>query len=180
MNNVISCNVRRKHAASNTVYHALYGYYFLGISRKDLSVIYGKALSTICEWIAKYEKNGYFSRKQRAQVYKKFGSGMRQWIIDLYRKDPVLFLDEAKQKFQLHFHQSISVSSMCIILHEAGFSWKTIERRAIQIRDDEIIRFCKEMLAIPWDVYNLVFLDEVAFDNRDMLRKKGYGVIGKN
>lgn len=179
MNNIIINSVRRKHASANTVYHALYGYYFLGIARKDLALIYGKSLSTMCEWISKYEKNGYFSRKQREQVYKKFSTIRRQWVIDLYLNEPVLFLEEAKQKFQLHFHQSISVSSIWVILHEAGFSWKSIERRAIQIRDDEIIRFVKEIMSIPWDIYNLVFLDEVAFDNRDMLRNKGYGVIGK-
>lgn len=179
MNNPIINSVRRQHASSNTVYHALFGYYFLGISRKDLAVIYKKALSTICAWIAKYEKNGYFTRKQREQVYRKFGSVKRQWIIDLYRSEPVLFLEEARQKFRLHFQQSISCSAIWVILKEAGFSWKSIERRAIQIRDDEIVRFVKEMLSIPWDVYNLVFLDEVAFDNRDMLRNKGYGVVGK-
>ncbi|XP_021699258.1 uncharacterized protein LOC110676282 [Aedes aegypti] len=179
MSNVIISNIQRKHASPNTVYHALYGHYFLGISRKDLALIYGKALSTICKWISKYEEHGYFTRKQRDQVYKKFGSVMRQWVIDLYRKEPVLFLEEAKHKFQLHFHQTISVSSIWVILHEAGFSWKSIERRAIQIRDDEIIRFVKELLSIQWDLYNLVFLDEVAFDNRDMLRNKGYGVVGQ-
>lgn len=37
----------------------------------------------------------------------------------------------------------------------------------------------RELLAIQWDIYNLVFLDEVSFDNQDMLRRKGYGVIGQ-
>ena len=58
-------------------------------------------------------------------------------------------------------------------------TWKCIERRAIQIREDEITRFVRELLSIPWDLSNLVFLDEVSFDNREMLRKKGYGVVGK-
>lgn len=99
--------------------------------------------------------------------------------MNLYRIEPILFLDEAKQRFQHYFQISISVSSICTILHEAGLSWKTIERRAMQIRDDEIIRFVQELLAIRWDLYNLVFLDEVSFDNKDMLRRKGYGVIGQ-
>jgi len=32
----------------------------------------------------------------------------------------------------------------------------------------------------PWTLQNLVFLDEVSFDNRDMLQKKGYGMKGKH
>ncbi|XP_062560009.1 uncharacterized protein LOC134224614 [Armigeres subalbatus] len=177
--NIIIKNVRHRHAGINTVYHALYGHYFLGISKKDLATIYGKAKSTICEWFVKFQRDGLFQRKQRQQVFKKFSAAKRDWLVNLYQKEPFLFLDEAKLRFQRHFQQSISVSSICTILHESGLSWKTIERRAIQIRDDEIVRFVKEMLSIPWDTFSLVFLDEVSFDNKDMLRKKGYGVIGQ-
>lgn len=179
MANIIVHNVRHQHAGANTVYHALYGHYFLGISRKSLAVIYGKSESTIHEWCKKFERDGFFRRKQRQQVYKKFGTGMRKWLVELYQREPVLFLDEAKQKFQERFHKNISISSVCVIIHEAGFSWKTIERRAIQIREAEIVRFVRELLSIQWDLYNLVFLDEVSFDSRDMLRRKGYGVVGR-
>ncbi|XP_065074203.1 uncharacterized protein LOC135698238 [Ochlerotatus camptorhynchus] len=179
MANVIVQSVRRQHASVNTVYHALYGYYFLGISKSRLATIYGKSLATICSWIKKYDQNGLFRRKQREQVYKKFRVGMRSWLAQLYMREPMLFLDEAKEKFQKRFHITISVSSICAILHECGLSRKTIERRAIQIRDTEIVRFVTELMAIQWDIYNLIFLDEVSFDNRDMLRRKGYGVIGQ-
>lgn len=179
MANVIVQNVRRQHASVNTVYHALYGYYFLGLSKSRLATIYGKSLATICSWIKKYDEDGHFRRKQREQVYKKFTFEMRRWLVQLYMKEPMLFLDEAKEKFQRQFHTTISVSSICAILHEFGLSRKTIERRAIQIRDSEIVRFVTELLAIRWDIYNLIFLDEVSFDNRDMLRRKGYGVIGQ-
>ncbi|XP_062543330.1 uncharacterized protein LOC134210910 [Armigeres subalbatus] len=178
MSNIIIQTVRHQHAAPSTVYHALYGYYFLGIPRKELSRIYGKSTSTIGYWILKYEENGVFKRKQRLQVYKKFSASMREWLVDLYRREPVLLLEEARDRFQKHFYVTISVSSVCIILHEAGMTWKCIERRAIQIREDEITRFVRDMLAIPWDLSNLVFLDEVSFDNREMLSKKGYGIVG--
>ncbi|XP_055601345.1 uncharacterized protein LOC129750136 [Uranotaenia lowii] len=179
MSNIIIQNVRQRHASVNTVYHALYRNYFLGMTRKDISKVYGKSLSTVCEWFKKFETNGFFERKKRKQIFKKFGGHMRQWIFDLYRKEPVLFLEEPKIKFQKHFRINISVSSICSILHESGMSWKTIERRAIQIRDDEIVRFVKELLAIPWDLFNLVFLDEVSINNKDILRRKGYGIVGQ-
>lgn len=34
-------------------------------------------------------------------------------------------------------------------------------------------------MAIPWDTFHLVFLDEVSMDNRDMWRTYGYGPIGE-
>ncbi|XP_062534851.1 uncharacterized protein LOC134204032 [Armigeres subalbatus] len=179
MANIIIQAVKNHQAEPNTVYHALYGHYYLGISKKDLAKIYGKSLSTIYSWLRRFENEGVYQRKKRIQIYKKFQVEMRSWIVQLYQNHPLLFLDEAKEKFQKQFHMTISVSSICFILHEAGLSWKTVERRAIQIRDAEIIRFMRELLAIPWDIYNLVFLDEVSFDNRDMLRRKGYGVVGQ-
>lgn len=58
-------------------------------------------------------------------------------------------------------------------------SWKTLERRAIQISEIEIIKFIQELDAIDWDYSNLVFLDEVAMDNQGLLRTKGYGIVGQ-
>lgn len=179
MSNLIIQNVRQQRASENTVYHALYGHYYLGMSRKDIAQVYGKSPSTICEWFNRFETDGFFHRKKREQIYKKIGMHMRQWLVDLYCKEPILFLEEAKIRFQSHFHTTISASSICAILHESGLSWKTIERRAVQIREDEIVRFTREMLAIPWDLFNLTFLDEVSFNNKDMLRRKGYGVVGQ-
>ncbi|XP_058813505.1 uncharacterized protein LOC131677624 [Topomyia yanbarensis] len=179
MANVIIHAVQQQHAVPNTVYHALYAHYYLGMSKKDIATIYGKSLSTIYSWLRKFENEGVYQRKKRIQIYKKFNAEMRLWLVQLYQEHPLLFLDEAKEKFQKHFQISISVSSVCFILHEAGLSWKTVERRAIQIREAEIVRFMQELLAIPWDIYNLVFLDEVSFDNRNMLRRNGYGVVGQ-
>lgn len=93
--------------------------------------------------------------------------------------NPILYLDEAKQKFELKFRVSISASYICKILHDNNMSWKTLEVRAIQIKDSEIERFFYELEAIDWCYSNLVFLDEVSMDNRGLLRRKGFGIIGK-
>lgn len=151
---------------------------FFGNSQEGACPNLWKSESTIGYWITKYEENGVYKRKQRKLVYKKFSATVREWLVDLYRREPVLFLDEARQKFYKRFFIAISVSSICLILHGAGMTWKCIERRAMQIRDDEITRFVRELLSVPWDLSNLVFLDEVSFDNRDMLRRKGYGIVG--
>lgn len=109
----------------------------------------------------------------------KFNAEHRDWIVNLYQNDPTIFLHEAKALFIRKFLMDISASSICRILHMAGYTWKTLERRAIQIREDDITRFFFELSAIPWDLSSLVFLDEVAFDNRGMIRNKGYGVKGQ-
>lgn len=75
----------------------------------------------------------------------------------------------------------ISAASICRILHTEGLTWKRLERRAMQVRQDDIYRFFMELnlLSLPWDYPNLLFLDEVSFDNRGMLRNRGYAEKGK-
>uniref|UniRef100_A0A336N0V1 CSON007819 protein n=1 Tax=Culicoides sonorensis TaxID=179676 RepID=A0A336N0V1_CULSO len=178
---VILAEVKNRQASKNTICHALYGYYFNGLKRSQLARIYGKHETTIANWIMQFESNGNIGRKRDKEVaYRKFGHLKRQWLIELYSKQPILYLSEAQKLFFEKFHQSISVSSIHIILHEAGLTWKVLERRAIQLQLRDILRFCDELSKINWSWENLVFLDEVSFNGSDMLRKKGYGVKGEN
>lgn len=172
-------NVQHRQASVNTVYHCLYGFYFLGLKRAELARIYGKSKSIICRWIQFYNKEGSFCRKQRVQVYKKFGILQRQWLLDLYKVEPVLHVDEARIRFQRRFKTSISAASVVRILRTGGLTWKKIERRAIQIRRSKIIKYVDELEAIPWQLHQLVFIDEVSFDSREMLRSHGYGIKGE-
>ena len=48
----------------------------------------------------------------------------------------------------------------------------------MQIKEDDIVRYIRNLLSVPWDIQNLVFLDEVSVENPDVLRKKGYGMVG--
>lgn len=48
-----------------------------------------------------------------------------------------------------------------------------------QVRESDILRFARELASINWCKANIVFLDEVSFDNRGMLRRAGYGKRGK-
>lgn len=169
-----------RQADENTKYHALYGYYFLNLSRKELSEIYCKSTATIGNWINQYESEGSVARKIALEkVYRKFGYEKRQFLIELYERRPVLYLCEAKEIFKSKFGISISVASIHAILHENGLTWKVLERRAIQIRLKDVLRFCDELSEIQWRWENLVFLDEASFDGRDMIRKRGYGAKGE-
>lgn len=177
--NIILNEVQR-HANKNTRCHALYDYYFLKLNRSQLAKIYRKSFPTISDWIQKFEKNSIVGRKKDiAIVYRKFGHEKRQWLVDLFKEMPILYLNEAQVKFLKKFGHSISASSVSLILHEAGLSWKVIERRAIQIKLKDVLRFCNEMSMISWSWESLVFLDEVSFNGRDMIRKHGYGARGQ-
>lgn len=171
--------VLNHHASSNTVYHCLYGYYYLGLKKSRLAKIYAKHPSTIANWINLYERNKFFTRKERTKVYLRFGTDERAWIVNLYKKNPVLYLDEAKFKFMQHFQKSISTASISRILLSEGYTWKVLERRAVQLRQQEIYRFFTELSEVKWDIHNLLFLDEVSCDNRCMLRTKGYAPVGE-
>ena len=50
----------------------------------------------------------------------------------------------------------------------------------MQISCKDIIRFYNDLNSLPmnWTYQNLVFLDEVGFDNRDMFRKRRYALKG--
>ncbi|XP_053699066.1 uncharacterized protein LOC128746041 [Sabethes cyaneus] len=177
MSNIIWHNVRRQRASLNTKYHCIYGFFFLGLSRQRLCEIYGKSKSTVCAWIT-YKQNSVLSEKEKQLVYRKFGMAKRQWIVNLYMREPTLFLDEAQKRFFHRFKISICRASIVRILHAEGMSWKKLERRAMQVRNADIAKYCEE-LSFQWDLPNLVFLDEAAFDSRDMLRNRGYGFVGK-
>lgn len=168
-----------RHASSDVKYHALYGYYHLGLTKTKLGNIYNKDITTITNWINRYEESGSVDRKSNVRKPSKFDEDKIKWLLALYNRNPILYLDEAKQKFELKFAVSISASYICKILHDNNMSWKTLEVRAIQIKDSDIERFFYELEAIDWSYSNLVFLDEISMDNRGLLRRKGYGIIGK-
>ncbi|KAG4069792.1 hypothetical protein HA402_006807 [Bradysia odoriphaga] len=175
----ILLNVNREHASEDVKWYALYAYYFLGLSKIQVANMYSKSISTITNWIVKYEDSGSVTRLAGARMPSKFDEEKIQWILDLYRENPILYLDEAKLQFQTRFAMSISTSHVFHILHENNLSWKTLEERAIQIKDSEILKFMAELDSIEWDYSNLVFLDEVSIDNQGLLRTNDYGIIGE-
>lgn len=54
-----------------------------------------------------------------------------------------------------------------------------MEKRAREIRRDDVVRFIKELNDLNWSPSSLVFLDEVSFDSRDMRRRYGYSPKGQ-
>ncbi|POM81357.1 Serine/threonine-protein Kinase rio2 [Phytophthora palmivora] len=52
--------------------------------------------------------------------------------------------------------------------------WKILERRAMNIKVSDIVRFTLELSTIKWCQMNIQFFDEVSFDNRVIVRSRGY------
>jgi len=141
--------------------------------------MYHKDPTTINNWIIRYDESGTMGRKSTIRTPPKIDDEKREWLLDLYRECPILYLEEAKYKFERNFGVTISASYICKILHENNFSWKTLEIRAIQIKDQEIEKFFNELNSIEWHYTSLVFLDEISVDNHGLIRSKGYGIVGK-
>lgn len=141
--------VTKRHAGPMVRSYVLYLYFFAGFSRAVLATLFHKSKSTISDWINKYDDGQGVDRKKRDNVYLKFDREQRIWIVDLYTARPTLYLDEAKRKFERHFQKAISKSTVSIILHDAGMTWKVLERRAIEITSAEIIRFTTELFEVP-------------------------------
>jgi transposase len=155
------------HADPNTVMHCLYGYYFLGISKAELGRIYGKTERTVFNWVTRYEATGTYERC-RANAQRKFTPAHRQWLLDYYTRNPLAFLDEDQAAFKSANSLSISKSSVWNTIHDFGLTWKVLERRAMHVKERDSLRFVDELGHVQWSHCNLVFLDEVSFDNRGM------------
>jgi transposase len=78
-------------------------------------------------------------RKDVEIITRNYSDEKRQWLVDLYKTRPILFLDEAKYEFDHEFNVQISRSYISVILREAGLTWKVLERRAIQISEADVI-----------------------------------------
>lgn len=170
----------KKQASSEVKAYCLYDHFYLGIKTSVLARMYVRSSKTIKNWIKKWLHERTTDRKSSTnKVYRKFGPEKRAWLVNLYNTRPVLYHKEAARMYLEHFQETISVSAVSTILHQEGFTWKTLERRALQIHENDIYRFYHELKAVPWRLDQLVFLDEVSFDNRCMMRKKGYARKGK-
>jgi len=174
-------SIRSNQASECTKLHCLYGYFYLGIKVSTLAFLYGKSKATIYVWIQNWDQYQSVARRSGGVCARKYNDDKRMFILSIYQHYPTSYLDEVRAKFISEFRINISTSTIWRIIDEAGLTRKVIERRAIEISVKDIIRFCFDLLSLPhgWTYQNLVFLDEVGFDNRDMFRKHGYAMKGQ-
>jgi transposase len=150
-------------------------YYFVGLCVASLATYFNKNPKTIKRWINKYDSGDGVSRQINTDtVRRKFNIQQVDWVCALIDEHPLLYLDELQKRFKIRWRKTISCSHIHHILKVKGYTKKSIERRSIQVRMADVLRFTAEMSTYTWNFRNLVFLDEVSFDNRGMIRKRGY------
>ncbi|KAJ3402997.1 Serine kinase, partial [Chytriomyces hyalinus] len=170
--------VLHSHVSKNTKIHALYNFFYHHKTVYEIAHIYAKKPGTIRNWINQFKKTGSVSRLGASSVHK-FTAEHRLWIRQYFFDNPLSFLDEAKAAFKAKWQIPISVSTVWKVLNAYGMRWKAVERRAMHIKEAEIMRFMLEINSLDWTMYNTVFLDEVSFDNRGMVRRCGYAMKGE-
>ncbi|GMF40962.1 unnamed protein product [Phytophthora fragariaefolia] len=111
---------------------------------------------------------------------RKFTVAHRKWLLGFYAQRPLAYLNEARDAFARAHQVSISTSTVWQIIHEGGLTRNVLERRAMHIKEYGVFRFVEELSHINWFYSNIIFLDEVSFDNRGMIRKRGYSLRGQN
>jgi transposase len=151
-----------------TILHCLYGLFYLSLSVSKLATIYAVSKTTIYNWIKRNDSGDLLSNKHRLAIRRKFSEDKIKYIVEYFSSKPLAYLDEAKKAFFHKYNQEISVASVWRIIHSHGMTRKVVENRAIQIKISD------ELLKVPWLFQNLVFIDEVGFNHRDMIRKRGY------
>ncbi|KAJ3245344.1 hypothetical protein HDU77_009487 [Chytriomyces hyalinus] len=143
--------VLHSHASENTKIHALYNFFYHHKTVSKIAHIYAKKPGTIRNWINRFKKTGSLSRLGDSSQY--------------FFDNPLSFLDEAKAAFKAKWQIPISVSTIWQVLNTYGMRWKAVERRAMHIKEAEIMQFMFKINSLDWTMYNIVFLDEVSFDN---------------
>ncbi|KAF0743554.1 hypothetical protein Ae201684P_004011 [Aphanomyces euteiches] len=171
-------HVRDQHASKNTLMHALYAHFYLGMKRQDIARVFHKSLSTLSNWIQRFESTGD-NERVHGNHHSSFTQEQKEWIINFFEAAPLSFLDEAKRAFEREYKTPIAISTVWRIIHSYGLTWKVLERRAMHIKERDIFRFYDEINSLDWSHWNLQFIDEVSFDSRGMLRKRGYALKGK-
>jgi len=156
--------------------HAVYCVLFLGLSYRIVGLLFGKGKSTIGNWVKKYKEEGDCERqKLLVGSTQKVFQEQEDWLISyVFNIDPLVFLHELKSEFEKRWGYTISISTISRILEKRGISKRVIERRALEIRFEDVLRYEYEFNLLYPLFDQLLFLDEMSTDNRSMLRKRGW------
>lgn len=171
----MSLEVCKQHSRETKI-HAVYAAVFLSIPREEIAAIFRVHVSTIKRWIDRFHETGDVERvSSQSPLPKKFQQQHLTWIVNYVMQNPLHTLYRIRVSFLRTFRGlTVSTSTIWRIISRAGFSYRCIERRALQARRQQISAYTKEFNYLTPMLEQLVFLDEVSVDNRSMMKKKGY------
>ncbi|POM61966.1 hypothetical protein PHPALM_28936 [Phytophthora palmivora] len=96
----------------------------------------------IGNWLRTYFETGVFQcvRTTRAG---KYTSQQHIWLYNYYQYHPPFYLDEAQDSFRRAHGTEISKTSVLRLIHSLGLTWKVVGRRAVHIKELDVLRFGK-------------------------------------
>eukprot|EP00732_Lithocolla_globosa_P004286 Lithocolla_globosa_v1_NODE_3889_length_1557_cov_27.918775.p1 type:complete len:387 gc:universal NODE_3889_length_1557_cov_27.918775:336-1496(+) len=167
------------HASDDLKIHAVYAVVYLGCPQNLVAHMFNYSTKSISTWVSEFNSGKMFEERDRARPGSRmYNDDHRKWVLNYVNKDPLAYIREIKVAFRDHFHTPISDTTILRILHDAGLCKKVLEQRALEIREEEIARFTREVNCVHPLPYQLLFLDEMSTDNRSMLRKRGWFLKG--
>lgn len=172
------------HSHPEVKLHVVWAYLYLLLPIKEIAYAFGKKISTVRSWIKKFieakEKFGeefaalaLHRQKNPTKVTRKLTCAHYSWVAAYIRKRPLSYLREVRDAFKKMFF-SISTTTIFQMLIHLGFTRRVIERRAIQIKRHEVLRYAKEINQVQPLHHQLLFIDEMSCQRQHMLRTHGW------
>ncbi|OWZ05628.1 hypothetical protein PHMEG_00022246 [Phytophthora megakarya] len=143
----------RQHAHPNSVFHCLI--LLPRIFKTTTSSHLQQARQTVSNWIRVNEATGTYQLAISTSD-KRFTSEQRFWIRSYFEQKSLSYLDEAQEAFHQTYQLTISKTYVWRIIHDYRLTCKVLERRAIQVKKNDMIRFVDELSQINWSYQNIV------------------------
>ena len=172
--------VNRRHASVEVKCHAVYAVLFKGMKQNLVAKVFNKSKGTISKWVKSYKKNPrtFGSVLPRGMNKQKIYPHHLEWIIQFVSENPESFLEEIQIAFASRWGFRPGIPTLFEHLSGSGFVKKRIERQSKEIRWYDIQRFSAELnfqiSECGFQTTQLLFLDEMAIDNRSMARTTGW------
>ena len=126
-----------------------------------------------------FQRTGSVTKKQynRDSLPRKVSSTIQLVVLHIVLERPGIYLREVQSQVEYLTGTNLSISTICQLLHEQGFSRKKM--RIVAKQRDDLLRaiYAAEMALYNADMF--IFLDETGSDRRNALRKYGYSLRGK-
>ena len=144
-----------------------------------VAFILGVSVRSIQRWIERTKRTGHLhaasSLRGRPRIL--HGEAL-EYVMDLLRAHPSMYLDEITALLDKHFDLSLSLSALQRTLSALGFSLKKLRKIPVQ-RDDYVREEWKAWMFRHFTADQLVFADESSKDDRTSIRNYGRSIAGQ-
>ena len=100
----------------------------------------------------------------------------RQYLFGLVEERADRYADELQDLLTKKFYWTFPISLIERALLAKGYTWKSLERRAMQQNEEALARYVANLQ--QFSAHQLVFIDESHCDNRNSRRRRGRALTG--